>query len=73
MLLVLFIFIGLLIVGRIKDELRWSHVATCLCVALGFLTAFIKFGWQPSFYIAVLAVLDIILLLVVFKGDIQIR
>ena len=73
MLLVLFVFIGLLIVGRVKDELRWSHVAVCLCLALGALTAFIKFGWQPNFYIAVLGILDVILLLVVFKGDIQIR
>lgn len=73
MLLVLFVFIGLLIVGRVKDELSWSQIGVYLFLAVGALAAFIGFRWEPNLYIAVLGVLDVVLLLVVFKGDIQIR
>lgn len=73
MLFAFILFIGLLIAGRVKDELRWSHIALCLLIAVGALVAFAVFHWQPRLYMVVLAVMDIALVLIIFKSDIQIR
>ena len=73
MLFALVAFIVLLIAGLVKDEVRWMHVGLYLLFAAGALITFVAFDWQPNFYTIVLAVMDIVLVLVVFKGDIQMR
>ena len=73
MLFALVTFITLLIAGLVMDELRWSHVGLCLLFAAGALALFAMFHWQPNLYVAVLAVMDIVLILIIFKGNIGIR
>ena len=73
MLFPLVALIVLLIVGLVMDELRWSHVGLCLLFVVGALMVFAAFHWQPIIFTVVLAVMDIVLILVIFKGNIQIR
>lgn len=72
MLSVFIIFIGLLVTGLYLQELRWSHVALCFLIALGAVVPFAVFHWHSIIYTAVLGVIDVVLVLVVFKDNIQI-
>ena len=63
----------LFVVGLWLGELRWLHILYALLVALiGFL-AFAFFGWHPAGYVVVIAAIDIVLILMIFKGDISLR
>jgi hypothetical protein len=73
MLLALIVFIMLLACGIFMQELRWMHVGMCLLLVVLAAALFATFHWQPIFYNAVLAGMDIVLILVIFKGDISIR
>ncbi len=66
------LFIGLLIAGRMMDELQWYHIALCVLIAVGALLAFPFLHWQSNLGMAVLSVMNVVLILIIFKGDIQI-
>ncbi len=73
MLFALIAFIGLLIIGFILHELSWRQITLFLAVAAASLYGFYLL-WLPLIaYTVVLGVLDIILILMIFKGDIAIR
>jgi len=72
MLFALIAFIVLLIVGFAMDELTWSNIGLCVLIAVTMFIVFGIFQWPFLIYTVVLAVLDIVLVLVIFKGDISI-
>lgn len=73
MLVALVAFITLLIVGVYLQELTWKHVITFIALALAGLVALFLLDIHPLAYAAVLVVLDIIMILLIFKGDIRLR
>jgi hypothetical protein len=73
MLLALAAMIVLFAVGLRLGELRWMHVVYCLVAAIFGLFVFAAFNWHPIGYTAILAGIDIILILAIFKSDIVIR
>jgi hypothetical protein len=73
MLFALVALFVLLILGLYLRELRASHVVFTLAIAAGGLFVFNQLGWPILAYTAVLAAIDIVLILVIFKGDIRIR
>jgi hypothetical protein len=72
MITVIAIFVALVIAGRMKEELDWSHVI--FCVVLMFVADFLReyFGLSPYLQIAVVAVINIGLVFKVFKGNLNI-
>ena len=73
MLSALVAMIVLLILGLYLGELRGSHVVLCLAIAVGGVFVFYQLRWPFLAYTAVLGLIDVILILVIFKGDIRIR
>ncbi len=71
MIVPLIVFWVLMILGR--SELGWKGIAFCVILWLGLLLAFYYFGVSPYVFIGVQAMLDVILIIVIFKGDIPIR
>ncbi|CAN5518665.1 hypothetical protein BH09VER1_BH09VER1_51370 [soil metagenome] len=73
MLFALAAFLILLILGIVKDEIRALHAAAFLVLAI---IAFLVVGfleWPLFAYATFIALLDIILILLIFKGDVRIR
>ena len=66
-------FVVLLGFGVSMEELTWLHAGLCLFLAAAALVAFAAFQWPFILYFSVLAITDVVLVIVVFKGDIQIR
>ena len=56
-----------------RGELGWRGVATCIGIWLALLIAFMYAGISPYLFVAAQALLDCILIMVIFKGDIRIR
>lgn len=73
MLFALVALVVLLMIGLYLSELRASHVVICLAIAAGGLFVFHELRWPFLAYTAVLAAIDVVLILVIFKGDIRIR
>jgi hypothetical protein len=73
MLFALATMLVLFIVGLWLNELRWLHILYALVVALIGFVAFAFFGWHPAGYVVVIATIDIVLILMIFKGDISLR
>lgn len=73
MFFVLIVFIVLLIIGLVLQELSWRQIVFFLGVATASLYGFCLL-WLPLVaYAAVLGILDVILILMIFKRDITIR
>ena len=72
MLFVLIVFVGLLIVGIKLQELAWSHVVLFILTLVAVSILVGVFRLPPVFLTALLALLDIVLVLMIFKGDISI-
>ncbi len=66
-------FVVLLGFGISMEELTWLHAGLCLVFAAAVLVAFAAFQWPFILYFVGLALTDVVLVIVVFKGDIQIR
>jgi uncharacterized membrane protein len=66
-------FIILLVAGWIKDELSWLQIGLLLLFVVRALGVFAALQWQTSFYIALIALIDVVLVLTIFKGDIHLR
>ena len=73
MLIALIVFIVLLVFGINMGELRLSHAGLCLLFAAVALATIVAFQWPFVIFSSVLAVMDVVLVLVIFKGDIRIR
>ena len=73
MFFALIAFIVLLVFGILMDELRWPHVGLCLFLAAGAFVVIELFQWSPIVFFSVLAMMDAVLVIVIFKGDIKIR
>ena len=56
-----------------RKELGWRWSLVVVAIWGGLLLAFTYSGLSPHAFVAAQAVLDIILILVIFKGDIPIR
>ncbi len=73
MILALIIFITLLVAGFIMQELSWGQIGLFLSVATALLLVFYVCLIPLVAYTAVLGVMDAILVLMIFNGDIAIR
>jgi len=64
-----FAFWVLLILGR--NELGVKGIAIFVAVWAAAYVVFVLLGLQPALYVTALAIIDIVLVLVVFKGDVR--
>ena len=55
------------------SELGFRGVVTTIVVWAALLGGFLLTGWPPQFFVAVQALIDVVLLLIAFGGDIRIR
>jgi len=65
--------IALFVAGLWLGELRWRHIFLACLVAVAGFVLFAVFQWHPAGYTAVIGAIDIVLILVIFKGDIRLR
>lgn len=73
MLFALILLVILCVLGLRWGELHWGHIGWILCVLAGGVWVIEMFRWPPVWFTAVPAVLDIFLVLRIFKGDIRVR
>ena len=62
----------MLVVGKWMDELGWKHVGLFAVLAVAAYGIITLMAWPPFVLNSVLALLDVILVLVIFKGDLRI-
>ncbi len=67
------VFLVLLILGIVKDELRVLQAAVFLVVAIAVFFVVALLQWPIFAYTAFIALLDIVLILMVFRGDVRLR
>jgi len=72
MLIALIAFFVLLVFGINMGELRLSHVGLCLLFAVVTLVTIAALQWPFIIFSSILAMMDVFLVLVIFKGDIRI-
>ena len=73
MLTLIVVFAALLVAGRVMDEVSWRGVGICLLLAAGALAACAVFRWNIAIFMTVLGLIDVFLVLAIFKGDVRIR
>jgi hypothetical protein len=73
MIFALVALVVLLITGISLGELRVSSAVVCLAIVGSGFPLFYFLDWELAAYMAVLAVIDIILVLVIFKSDLRIH
>jgi len=73
MLFALATMLVLFVLGLWLEELRWLHIFYALMIAVLGFAAFALFGWHPAGYVVVIALIDVVLILMIFKGDISLR
>jgi len=71
--LALIAFVVLLAMGASMQELQWPHVVGCMLFAAAVFAVVALLQWSFAIFYSVLAVIDIVLVLIIFKGDIRIR
>jgi len=73
MLLIPAVFLGLLIAGIFMQELSARRAAVFLVIAIAALVTTYLLDLHVTVFAVVLCILDIILILMIFKGDIRLR
>ncbi len=73
MLSLIVVFVVLQFVGLVMNELSWRGVGICLLLAAGAFAACGVFSLNVTIFMVALGLIDIALIFVIFKGDIQIR
>lgn len=73
MLLALTAFVVLLATGMALQELEWPHVVAWVLVVAGVLAVVVALQWSPTVFGGAIALMDAILVIVIFKGDITLR
>jgi hypothetical protein len=68
MLTVAALFVVLLIAGRVMDELDWSELGWFILVAIVAVAAVVGLRLPLPFITAALSLLDVVLVIKVFKG-----
>jgi hypothetical protein len=66
------VFVGLLIAGLYLQELTWRQVGWLSLIEVGFLFVTGILRLQPYWFTVATALLDLILVLVIFKRDVRI-
>ena len=61
----------LIIIGR--SELGFKGITFCIALWVGLLFGFMMLGFPPYSFVAVQSLIDAILIVVIFGGDIRIR
>ena len=69
MLFVAPIFLILLFTGVVRGELEWPHLLGFVLSAGGALALILAMQWPLIWYAAVLALLDVMLVIWIFKGN----
>jgi hypothetical protein len=65
------VFWALIFVGR--SELGFKGITFCIVIWVGLLLGFTKLSLPSGYFVAAQALIDVILILVIFGGDIHIR
>ncbi len=73
MLLVAILFAVLLFTGVVRGELEWPYFLGFLGAAGMSLGAILLMDWPLMWYTAILALLDVVLVIWIFKGNLTIR
>lgn len=73
MITLLVVFAAFLVAGRVMDEVSWRGVGVCLLLAAGAFVACAVFRWNIAIFMTCLGLLDVFLVIAVFKGDVRIR
>ena len=73
MLSIIVIFFVLMVIGLLMGELSWRGVGICLLLAVGAMAVCAAFNLDVAIFMVVLGLIDVSLVLVIFKGDLQIR
>ena len=73
MLFPLIAFVVILIAGRVMGKFLWSHVGISLMCGASAFALFVALQWQLVVLAVMFALVDIALILIIFRGDIQIR
>jgi len=60
-----------LIIGLRSHEIKIRHAVICVGAAIAGIFLFRHFGWHFAAYAVVLVIIDIALILKIFKGDIK--
>jgi hypothetical protein len=63
----------LLVAGRVTQELEWSLIGIILLLVLSAAAIMIAVDLHPALLTAVCAIVDVGLILKIFKGDLKIR
>ncbi|MEO7099905.1 MAG: hypothetical protein ABI162_11125 [Luteolibacter sp.] len=63
----------LLVIGLLMDELSWRGVGICLLLAVGAMAMCAAFNLNVAIFMVALGLIDVSLVLVIFKGDFEIR
>ena len=63
----------LLVAGRVTQELEWSLIGIIVLLVLSAAAVMIAMGLHPAFLTAICAIVDVGLILKIFKGDLKIR
>jgi hypothetical protein len=69
----LIVFVVLLGCGIAMDELGWLHAGLWVLAAIGTGAVIALLQWPFALLCAVIAIMDVVLILVIFKGDLRIR
>jgi len=72
MLIAILLFVILLATGLVRGEFEWWVVLGFLLVAAGASGALFAFDWPLMWGAAIFAVLDVVLVFWIFKGDMRI-
>jgi hypothetical protein len=73
MIIVLTAFVVLLATGVALQELEWPQVVAWVLAAAGVLAVVVALQWSPAAFCSAIALMDAVLVVVIFKGDIRLR
>ena len=73
MITLIVVFVALLIAGRVTDEVSWRGVGVCLLLVAGAFIACALLRLNIAIFMAFLGLIDVFLVIAIFKGDVQIR
>ena len=73
MIFAFFTMVVVLMIGLRTHEIKIRHAILCVATAIAGIYIFRYFGWHLAGYVAVLVVIDIALILKIYKGDIRIQ
>jgi hypothetical protein len=73
MIIALVVFVVLLATGAALQELEWPQILAWVAAAVAVFVVVVALRWSPAALCGTIALMDAILVVVIFKGDITLR